>query len=246
MLGLGLGLGLGKGSGAVAFNPASFFGGGEKGVIYDPSDLTSLFQDSAGTTPVTASADPVGKMNDLSGNNFHATQATGGSRPSYQVASGKKSVRVLAGGFNLGVPTISAAAADWTLVVGIKLIAVGTYQCVLDAQTGRLIFYAVDSTATSASYYDGGYKVASWTPGTTAHTLTYALTSGAGKIRADGADILTGQAYTQRAISGVTALGTNIVGGDGLNGDIYGLILINRVLTAGEIANAEAWMAARI
>ena len=32
----------------------------EPGVWYDPSDLTTLFQDAAGTTPVTAAGQPVG------------------------------------------------------------------------------------------------------------------------------------------------------------------------------------------
>lgn len=40
-----------------------------------------LFQDSAGTTPVTAVEQPVGLMLDKSGNNNHAFQATSASRP---------------------------------------------------------------------------------------------------------------------------------------------------------------------
>lgn len=42
------------------------FAAGEQGVWYDPSDLTTLFQDSAGTTPVTAVEQPVGLMLDKS------------------------------------------------------------------------------------------------------------------------------------------------------------------------------------
>jgi hypothetical protein len=64
--------------------PADIFTGAVDGVWYDPSNLSSLFQDSAGTTPVTADGDPVGLMLDLSGNGFHATQATAGNRPVYK------------------------------------------------------------------------------------------------------------------------------------------------------------------
>ena len=64
--------------------PASIFTGAVDGVWYDPSNLSSLFQDAAGTIPVTADGDPVGLMRDLSGNNFHATQATAGNRPVYK------------------------------------------------------------------------------------------------------------------------------------------------------------------
>ena len=42
--------------------PSQLFSASEPGVWYDPSDLTTLFQDSAGTTPVTAPAQPVGLM----------------------------------------------------------------------------------------------------------------------------------------------------------------------------------------
>lgn len=48
------------------FNPLNWFAAGEQGAWYDPSDLTTLFQDSAGTTPVTAVEQPVGLMLDKS------------------------------------------------------------------------------------------------------------------------------------------------------------------------------------
>jgi len=70
------------GSGAK-FTPASLFSNGEQGAWYDPSDLNTLFQDSAGTTPVTSDGDPVGYMGDKSGNDNHATQATSAARPTY-------------------------------------------------------------------------------------------------------------------------------------------------------------------
>jgi hypothetical protein len=65
----------------VAFSPAELFAAGEQGAWYDPSDFSTMFQDSAGTTPVTAVGQSVGKINDKSGRNNHATQATAASRP---------------------------------------------------------------------------------------------------------------------------------------------------------------------
>jgi hypothetical protein len=44
----------------------NLFAASEPGVWFDPSDLTTLFQDSAGTTPVTAPGQPVGLMLDKS------------------------------------------------------------------------------------------------------------------------------------------------------------------------------------
>lgn len=67
--------------GVLAPMSALLFGSGEQGAWYDPSDLSALFQDAAGTTPVTGMEQPVGRMLDLSGNGNHASQATTTKRP---------------------------------------------------------------------------------------------------------------------------------------------------------------------
>ena len=66
------------------FTPADVFTGSEAGAWYGPSDLSTLFQDSAGTTPVTTAGQPVGLMLDKSGRANHATQATAARRLTYQ------------------------------------------------------------------------------------------------------------------------------------------------------------------
>lgn len=55
---------------------------------YDPSDLSTLWQDTAGTTPVTTDGQSVLRMDDKSGNGFHATQATGSKAPLYKTSGG--------------------------------------------------------------------------------------------------------------------------------------------------------------
>ena len=50
---------------------------------YDPSDLTTLFQDAAMTVPVTAAGQSVAAMRDKSGNGRHLTQAIAAARPIY-------------------------------------------------------------------------------------------------------------------------------------------------------------------
>ena len=74
--------------GAVPFSIADLFASSEQGAWYDPSDLSTLFQDSAGTTPVTASGQPVGLMLDKSGRANHAAQAIAAARPIYTEGSG--------------------------------------------------------------------------------------------------------------------------------------------------------------
>ena len=49
-----------------AFTPASLFAAGEQGAWYDPSDFSTMFQGSAGTTPVTAVGQSVGLILDKS------------------------------------------------------------------------------------------------------------------------------------------------------------------------------------
>jgi len=69
---------------AAIFSPLSLFSTGAQGAWYDPSDLTTLFQDSAGTTPVTAVGQPVGLVLDKSGRGNNAFQVTAASRPLLQ------------------------------------------------------------------------------------------------------------------------------------------------------------------
>ena len=59
----------------------SLFANNEVGFAYDPNDLTTLYQDAAGTIPVTAAGQPVGLVLDKSGRNNHAFQSDSASRP---------------------------------------------------------------------------------------------------------------------------------------------------------------------
>ncbi|MFD2173330.1 hypothetical protein [Rhodobacter lacus] len=87
MLGLGLGgFGLDARRVAQPWSPASMAG---LLAWYDPSDLSTLWQDAEMTTPITASGQPVGAIRDKSGNGHHLTQATASRRPMYQASGGR-------------------------------------------------------------------------------------------------------------------------------------------------------------
>lgn len=73
-----------------SFTPLDIFTTGVTGAWYDPSDFSTMFQDSAGTTAVTAVGQPVGKLLDKSGRGNHATQAVSASRPLLQQAANGK------------------------------------------------------------------------------------------------------------------------------------------------------------
>lgn len=53
------------------FLPSSLFGASDQGYWYDNQDLTTMFQDTAGTVPVTAVEQPVGLQLDKSGKGNH-------------------------------------------------------------------------------------------------------------------------------------------------------------------------------
>lgn len=55
-----------SGLGSGAFSPLDLFKQGEQGAWYDPSDFSTMFQESVGTTPVTAVGQPVGLILDKS------------------------------------------------------------------------------------------------------------------------------------------------------------------------------------
>jgi len=67
-------------SGGV-WTPADLFAASEEGAWYDLSDFSTLFQDRAGTTPVTAAGQTVGHMLDKSGNDNDATAPSDAARP---------------------------------------------------------------------------------------------------------------------------------------------------------------------
>lgn len=72
-------------SASLSFTPISLFAASEPGVWYDPSDLSTMFQDTAGTVAVTSPGQSVARINDKSGRGNHATQGTAAARPVYGV-----------------------------------------------------------------------------------------------------------------------------------------------------------------
>lgn len=98
MLGLNLAL---RSNNLPPFDPRRLFRNGEQGVWYDPSDLSTLFQNSAGTIPVTGVEQPVGLMLDKSGRGKHASQPTTTARP------------ILSARYNILTDTSFTSTAQW-------------------------------------------------------------------------------------------------------------------------------------
>lgn len=101
--------------GGGKWTPRKLFAAGEQGVWYDPSDWSTLYQDSAGTLPVTAVGQPVGLMLDKSGRGNHLT-LTGSVLA--RDASGQYSLYMAGAGSGV-TPTLNLSAySEATLWIG--------------------------------------------------------------------------------------------------------------------------------
>jgi len=91
----------------------------------DLSDINKLYQDSGGSTPVTADGDPIGKSTDKSGLGNHFTQATTSKKPTYKTGvQASKSAALFAtddylDGNNNATPLIPTTA-DWVIYGALK------------------------------------------------------------------------------------------------------------------------------
>lgn len=105
-----------NGGSSLTAQVQALFTGGKVGGMWDMGDIATLFQDTAGATPVTAVTQPIGRVNDKSGLGNHATQPTAGSRPLYQVVSGYGCAQFDGANDLLQVSGINLSATDKVLI----------------------------------------------------------------------------------------------------------------------------------
>ena len=158
------------------------FGNAEQGAFYVPMPIVngvqSLFQDAAGTTPVTADGDPVGRMLDQSGNGNHATQTVSGSKPVYRTDGvlhwlefdGVDDFLTHMAARTLGAFTISVAHRETTRKIsspyGAGSSSDSRLQAHLPYSNGNYYFDTVDS---SAGRISGAWPLAVGDDAVTAH-----------------------------------------------------------------------------
>lgn len=108
---------LSQGVGA-AFDPLSL----APTALWDISVLSSLWQDSARSIPVTAALDPVGCVDDLSGHGYHLVQPTASKRPVYHASGGKFWVS-LDGVDDTMSCAVASSGSEVTLIAAVKAAA---------------------------------------------------------------------------------------------------------------------------
>ena len=140
-----------------AWNPLSLFRASEHGIVADPSDLSTLFQDSAGTTPVTADGQPVGLILDKSqGLVLGPELVTNGGLDTdlsgFSVTGG--SAAWVSGEAHC---VASGSGAEVKFIYAIPTVAGVTYRVVFDAYVlaGHSLYSAVGT-------YVGGLDLTGW------------------------------------------------------------------------------------
>lgn len=242
--------------------PSLLFSAMEQGVWYDPSDLSTLFQDSAGATPVTAVGQPVGRILDKSGRGNHAAQATAAARPVLQQdANGKYYLAFDGVDDSLATAAINFTATDkMTSIFG-----------ALHANTSVAFIYSggnTDSLGTSSTEVTVRDVVSTDVTGRTgnsakSHRRFTALYNApyvaaiqfdisqpttaseqVGRINGSastGSDVITAN-DTGNFASAPLVLGARGGGNFPLNGRIYSLIVRGALSDAAQIAAAEAYV----
>ncbi len=244
-----------------AWSPLTLFAASEVGVWYDPSDFSTMFQDSAGTTPVTAVGDPVGKILDKSGNLKHATQATAASRPILRNDGTNYYLE-----FDGVDDSLATAAIDFTATDEMSVFAglrkandvvgiVAELSTNMNSNAGAFYFVVNDGVWdwSSKSRGDAAESASQMVyiteagPATAVIATTHDISGDLTTLRKNGVAATSATANKGLGNFGNYALYLGRRAGASLsfNGRIYSLIVLGRTATALEIAAAEAYVAGK-
>lgn len=248
---------------ARGFSPRSLFAAGEVGAWYDPSDLTTLFQDTGGTTPVTTAGQRVALMQDKSGRGNHATQSVLAQRPTYQVDAGGRPYLEFDGiDDGMLTSTITPGADKVAVFAGVRKLsdaATGTlveFSALWDANNGTLSIFAPLASLPASYRMNSRGTVGASAPtlgSTFAAAPDLAVISGLSDISGDSI-VLRRNGAVAHTSSGEQGTGNYLAyplylgrrGGTTLpfNGHLYGLVLRFSAanLGAAQIAATERWM----
>lgn len=236
MLGVGVGV-VTSASRSLANTISWLFSANEQGVWLDPSDLSTLFQDTAGTIPVTAAGQQVALMRDKSGRGNHFVQSTALARPTLRVdGSGKWYLE-----FD-GVDDSMRSIASLNLSASDKCTIWAGLRKYSDVRTG--IFIETSPSALSISY-----------PGSAAFVIPAADGSTQIGFSPRGSSAIGGRNTTNLApapLSIVTSCVFDIAGTSlnteilpRVNGSVPGLVNAGATIGGGNFGNYVTYIGAR-
>jgi hypothetical protein len=244
----------------VNWNPSYIFDGGQQGTWYDPSDLTTLFQDSAGTTPVSAAGQPVGKMLDKSGRGNHATQTTAAQRPTYQIdTTGRPYLSFDGVDDNMVTGTITPAVDKVQVFFGVRKLSDGVTAVLVESGTTGLepglfgLFAPSSNGANSYRFVSRGTISSNSGTGIFAASPNTSVLTGLGDISGDISTLRRNGSLVQTSTTdqGISAtylaypfyIGRRFGGALVYNGRIYSMIVrFGANLTDAQITSTENWV----
>jgi hypothetical protein len=238
------------------------FSAGEQGVWYDPSDFSTLFQDSAGTTPVTAVEQPVGKILDKSGRGNHATQATSASRPVLkQDTNGKYYLFFDGVDDSLSTGSIDFTSTDkMTVFAGVRKLSDANQAIVVELSAalalnnGSFSMQAPSATPATNLFYFGSKgtaigavnatSAAFAAPKSAVMTGIASISTDQATLRINGAEAVTSAVDQGTGNYGNYPLFIGRRGGTSLpfNGHLYSLIVRGAQSSYSQIASAESYV----
>lgn len=231
-----------------AWAPSLLFTPGVLGCWYDPSDAASVFSDTGGTQ-VALLDEPVARIEDKSGNGFHATQAIAAARPILrQDANGLRYLDFDGIDDRLGTAPMNLSAHQkLTVIAGVHKRDGGTARAIAGHSAPSLSPGGFDLlTATGANHTLGilarSSAGSSAQCGVTSFELApltfvmlgrfdYGATAGAEiQLRLNGQDISQNIGTSQENIgsfgSGPLSLGARPNNSLFLNGKLFGFVLV--------------------
>lgn len=240
----------------LLYNPLQFFRNGEFGAIYTPHDRITLWQDAAGTIPVTASSQPVGRLSDTSGNLLHAKQTNNTLRPTYIDTGGPPRLHfteaqylitdpftapLLQGGSAfIAANTVAADDLGWTLGEYLVSNPLDRIFICHDTRPDKFGVIYIPGGTSDHIFYDSEMN-------SDPHVVGYVDEGSIGRLYVDEAAQSDTNTPTQSFAAGDRRI---VIGNrsqlDGqFEGDFYGATLIDRQLLTAEIKVQQLWLKAR-
>ena len=243
----------------------SLFANNEQGFAYDPNDLTTMFQDAAGTVPVTAVGQAVGLVKDKSGRNNHAYQTNAASRPLLQRNATTGAYYLAFDGTDdfLVTNSINFTATDKISVfAGVRKLSDATFRVITEfsgsTDTNNGTFFLVAPRNNTLGNF--GFRSKGTSNGDVTSPSSYisphsAVLNGVGNIsqdssilRINGLQVGTGITDQGTGNYGNYPLYIGRRGGTSLpfNGHLYSLIGVARLSTDAETTNLEKAIAKNV
>ena len=234
------------------------FANGEQGFFYDPSDLSTMFQDAAGTIPVTAAGQPVGLMIDKSGRGNNAYQTVAPSRPILRRNATTGTYYLAFDGLNdfLVTNNIDFTVTDsMSLFLGASILSKASVGVIAElsgnANNTPGTFYVISPSSAGTSNVGYltkgtlGYAASRVTNSTFLTTLRSNITDKKYEFRVDGKLQLSNSPNLGVGTFGNNPLYIGRRGGVSLpfNGHLYSLIGIGRLTSESETITLEKFIA---